>query len=71
MGRHLLVISLLDRTNRSIYEETFVASSMDGEPLKRGQRRYFNHTVTNPPGEATDVVVIVNSIYFVGGKPWE
>jgi hypothetical protein len=66
-----LLISLLDRANRSIYEETFVASSMDGEPLKRGQRRYFNHTVTNPPSEATDVVVIVNGIDFVGGKPWE
>ncbi|MEJ2184165.1 MAG: hypothetical protein P8Y66_11695 [Nitrospirota bacterium] len=57
-----LTLYLVDRDMNVLLKESFTATSMDGEPLSRGQRRYFKHTVVNPPSGATDVIVLITDL---------
>jgi len=50
------------KDGRPVYEKPFIASSSDGKPLKKYQRRKFRVKVDDAPENAEDVILIITDV---------
>jgi hypothetical protein len=66
-----LTVSFTDGAGELLAESTHTASSTDGKPLGKHQKRRFAINVVDPPAQASDIAVYITDIEFVDGKPWE